>query len=177
MLKIGIIIGSTRIGRLGDQVANWVGDNLKNHQAVVTEIIDLRDYHLPFLGESEDLSAVKKWNELLATFDGFIFVAAEYNHGMTGVLKNAIDSAKDPWFNKVAGIVSYGSSYGARSAEQLRLVLAEVQVATVRNQVLLSLFTDVENFKTFKPNPMHKNNLEAMVTQMVAWGNKLKELR
>ena len=85
-----------------------------------------------------------------------IFVTPEYNHGIPGALKNAIDFLFREWNNKAAGFISYGSAGGARAVEQLRLVMAEVQIATIRNQVLLSLFTDFENFSVFKPAPQHE---------------------
>src|SRR5256884_6324106 len=94
----------------------------------------------------------KVWAAKSGSFDAFVFVTPEYNHGTSGALKNAIDFLFAEWNNKVAGFVGYGSAGGVRAVEQLRLVLAEVQVATVRNQVGLSLFTDFENFTTFNPN-------------------------
>jgi NAD(P)H-dependent FMN reductase len=99
------------------------------------------------------------------------------NHGISGALKNAIDFFFAEWNNKAAGFVTYGSVGGARAVEQLRLVLAEVQIATVRNQVLLSLFTDFENFSVFKPDPRHEKSVNAMLDQVIAWGGALKTLR
>lgn len=81
------------------------------------------------------------------------------------------------WNNKSAGFVSYGSVCGARAVEQLRLVMAEVQVDTVRNQVLLSLFTDFENFAVFKPDARHEQSVAAMLDQVIAWAGALKTLR
>ncbi|HPJ24190.1 MAG TPA: NAD(P)H-dependent oxidoreductase, partial [Bacillota bacterium] len=116
-IKIAIIIGSTREGRASIHVGEWVMDHVNKNEGAEYEIIDLKDFDLPFYGTSRDFSEVKRWNETLNRFDGFIFITAEYNHSMPAVLKNAIDSAKEVWFNKAAGIVSYGSSNGARSAE------------------------------------------------------------
>ena len=79
--------------------------------------------------------------QMIAAFDVYVFVTPEYNHGTSGALKNAIDFLFAEWSNKAAGFVSYGGASGARAVEHLRLNLAEVQMATVRNQVLLSLFT------------------------------------
>ena len=101
----------------------------------------------------------------------------EYNHGTSGALKNAIDFLYHEWVNKAAGFVSYGGAGGARAVEQLRLVMAEVQIATVRNQVLLSMFTDFENFSVFKPAPQHEKSVNAMFDQVIAWGGALKTLR
>jgi NAD(P)H-dependent FMN reductase len=93
----------------------------------------------------------KAWAAKVNAFDAYVFVTPEYNHGTSGALKNAIDYLYREWNNKAAGFVSYGSAGGARAVEHLRLVMAELQAATVRAQVLLSLFTDFENFSTFKP--------------------------
>jgi len=92
-------------------------------------------------------------------------------------LKNAIDFLFREWNDKAAGFVSYGGAGGARAVEQLRLVMAEVQIATVRNQVLLSMFTDFENFSVFKPASQHEKSVNAMCDQVVAWSSALKTLR
>ena len=97
----------------------------------------------------------------------------EYNHGISGALKNAIDFLYAEWNNKAAGFVGYGSAGGVRAVEHLRLVMAEVQVATVRNQVALSLFTDFENFATFKPAAYHENSVNQRVGSrkvVTVWG-------
>jgi NAD(P)H-dependent FMN reductase len=119
----------------------------------------------------------KTWAAKVGSFDGYVFVAPEYNHGISGALKNAIDFLFAEWNNKAAGFVSYGSVGGARAVEQLRVVLTEVQIATVRNQVLLSIFTDFENFSVFKPAPHHQKFVNAMFDQVIAWSGALKTLR
>ena len=119
----------------------------------------------------------KDWSAKIASFDAYVFVTPEYNHGTSGALKNAIDYLYKEWVNKAAGFVGYGGAGGARAVEQLRLVLAEVQIATVRNQVLLSMFTDFENFSVFKPAPQHEKSVNAMLDQVIAWSGALKTLR
>ena len=101
----------------------------------------------------------------------------EYNHGISGALKNAIDFLYGEWNNKAAGFVGYGSAGGARAVESLRLVMGELQVADVRSQVMLSLFTDFENFSVFKPNPRHEKSVNDVFDQVIAWGGALKTLR
>lgn len=176
-LNIAIIVGSTREGRVSPQVAAWVKEQADKRENVNYDIVDIKDFSLPLLGESKDTSGIQKWNETLAKYDGFVFVAAEYNHSLTASLKNALDLAREPWNNKAAGIVSHGSIGGARAAETLRLILGELQVADVRTQVLLSLFTDFENFSTFKPQALHLDNLTTLFNQVEAWSNALKPLR
>jgi NAD(P)H-dependent FMN reductase len=104
-------------------------------------------------------------------------VTAEYNHGIPGALKNAIDFLFKEWNNKVAGFVSYGGTGGVRAVEQLRLVMAELKVATVRTQVQLSLHTDFENFTKFKPAPFQEKTANTMLDEVIAWGGALKALR
>jgi NAD(P)H-dependent FMN reductase len=106
-----------------------------------------------------------------------VFVTAEYNHSIPAALKNALDSARDPWNNKAAGIVSYGSAGGARAAEHLRGILGELQIADVRSHVLLSLFEDFENWSDFKPRDIHQDNLKALFVQLENWSESLKTLR
>jgi len=119
----------------------------------------------------------KKWAAKIGSFDAYVFVTAEYNHGIPGALKNAIDFLFAEWNNKAAGFVSYGGAGGARAVEHLRLVMAELQIADVRAQVLLSLFTDFENFSVFKPTKHHETSVNAMLDQVIAWGRAMKTLR
>lgn len=101
----------------------------------------------------------------------------EYNHGTSGALKNALDFVYGEWNNKAAGFVGYGSAGGARAVEQLRLVASELQIAHVRNQVMLSLFADFENFSVFKPHPRNEDSVNAMLDQLITWGGALRTLR
>jgi NAD(P)H-dependent FMN reductase len=184
MLKLAIIIGSTRPGRVGDAVARWVFDLARQRGDAEYELVDIKDFDLPLLDEPVPPSQgkyskehTKKWAAKTASFDGYVFVTPEYNHGTSGALKNAIDFLYAEWNNKAAGFVGYGSAGGVRAVEHLRLVMAEVQVATVRNQVMLSLFTDFENFTTFKPDSRHPKSLGGMLDQLVAWSGAMKTLR
>jgi NAD(P)H-dependent FMN reductase len=131
----------------------------------------------PSLGQYSN-EHTKAWVAKINSFDAFVFVTAEYNHGIPGALKNAIDFLFKEWNNKVAGFVSYGGgALGTRAVEHLRLVMAELQVATVRNQVSLSLFTDFENFSIFKPAQFQETYVNSMLDQVIAWGDALQTLR
>lgn len=177
-LNIGIILGSTRQGRVSPQVGNWVKEIADQRGDANYEIVDIKDFHLPFLGEGTGQEpGLKAWSEKLSRLDGFVFIVQEYNHSITAVLKNALDSAREEWNNKAAGIVSYGSTGGARAAEHLRGILGELLVADVRVHPTLSLFTDFENFRTFKPADLHINNVHAMLDQTIAWSRALKTIR
>ncbi len=176
-IAIGIILGSTREGRVSPQVGEWFYSLAKKRTDATFEIVDIKDYNLPLLGTSSDKEGIKQWNAKLASLDGFVFVTAEYNHSITASLKNALDLAKDAWNNKAAGIVSYGSAYGARAAEHLRGILGELQIADVRTQVLLSLFTDFDEAGKFKPMALHESNVNSMLDQLTKWSIALKTIR
>src|SRR6202158_3174684 len=183
-LRIAIIIGSTRPGRNGEAVAKWVNEIAKKRSDAEFELVDIKDFNLPLLDEPVPPSMgqyskphTKVWAAKIGSFDGYVFVTPEYNHGISGALKNAIDFLFREWNDKAAGFVSYGGAGGARAVEQLRLVLAEVKVADVRSQVTLSMFTDFENYTTFKPDPRHEKSVNAMFDQVIAWGGGLKTLR
>ena len=113
----------------------------------------------------------------LRLFDGYVFVTPEYNHATSGALKNAIDFLYAEWVNKAAGFIGYGGASGARAVENLRLIMGELQVATVRAQVGLSMFTDFENFSVFKPAPNQEKHVHVMLDQVIAWATALKTLR
>lgn len=184
MIRIGIILGSTRPGRNGEAVAHWVYEKVRQRDDAEFELVDIADYHLPLLDEAVPPSQhqyskdhTKVWAEKIASLDAFIFVTPEYNHSTSGALKNALDFLYREWNNKAAGFVGYGSAGGTRAVEHLRLIMGELQIADVRNQVALSLFTDFENFSTFKPAAHHDGALNGMVDQLVAWGTAMKRVR
>jgi NAD(P)H-dependent FMN reductase len=184
MLRIAIIIGSTRPGRNGEAVARWVYEIAQKRSDAEFELVDIRDFNLPLLDEPVPPSLgqytkehTKTWAAKIDSFDAYVFVTPEYNHGTSGALKNAIDYLYKEWNNKAAGFVGYGSALGARAVEHLRLVMGELQVADVRAQVGLSLFTDFENFSVFKPAPQQEKSVNDMFDQVIAWGGALKTLR
>jgi NAD(P)H-dependent FMN reductase len=184
LTKIAIILGSTRPGRNGEAVAKWVLDIAKQRDDAEYELVDIADYNLPHLDEPMPSSLgqyskphTKAWAATIASFDGFVFVTPEYNHSTSGALKNAIDFLGPEWVNKAAGFVSYGSVGGTRAVEHLRLVMAELQVATVRAQVALSLFTDFVNFSQFTPGEHQAASVGPMLDQLVAWSGALATVR
>lgn len=177
-LNIGIILGSTREGRISPQVGEWVKEIADKRGDANYEIVDIAEYKLPFLGTTDGTEpGIAAWNEKLASLDGFVFIVQEYNHSISGALKNAIDFARETWYNKAAGIVSYGSTGGARAAEHLRGILAEQKVADVRTHPTLSLFHDFENFSVFKPQSLHLENVNTMLDEVIEWSGALKTIR
>ncbi|MFD4831577.1 NADPH-dependent FMN reductase [Streptomyces uncialis] len=184
MTRIAIVIGSTRPGRVGDTVAHWVHEIASKRPDAEFDVVDLRDIKLPLLDEQAPPSFgqyandhTREWSTLVDSYDGFVFVTPEYNHSTSGALKNAIDYLYSEWNNKAAAFVGYGSAGGSRAIEHLRGIMAEVQVATVRNQVMLSLFTDFENFTTFTPQPVQVDAVGPMLDQLIAWSDALQPLR
>jgi len=183
MIKVAIIVGSTRPGRKAGVVAQWVHQIAEKRHDAEYEVVDIQDFHLPLLDEpippsmgKYEHAHTKAWAAKIAQFDAFVFVTPEYNHATSAALKNAIDFLYREWNNKSAGFVGYGSVGGARAIEHLRLVMGELQIADVRAQVSLSLHTDFENFTTFRPHAKHEAAVETMLSQVVAWGTVLKPL-
>ncbi len=184
-LKIAVIVGSTRPGRVGKQVGDWVLAQAKNRGDAQYELVDLADFPLPHLDEAIPASMgqyqnahTKNWAETIAKYDGYVFVTPEYNHSTSGALKNAIDFVYGEWNNKAAGIVSYGSAGGARAAEHLRLIFGELQIADVRQQVMFSLATEFENWSVMKtPSEYQANALSTQLDQLVSWSTALRAVR
>jgi NAD(P)H-dependent FMN reductase len=184
MIRVAIIIGSTRPGRKAEAVARWVHEIAAKRSDAQFELVDVQAFNLPLLDEPAPPARGQythphtlAWSEKIASFDGYVFVTPEYNHGTSGALKNAIDYLFKEWNNKAAGFVGYGSAGGVRAVESLRLVMGEVMVADVRTQVALSLRHDFEEFTTFKPAPQHEKTVNSMLDQLIAWSGALKPLR
>src|SRR5256885_6308122 len=130
MLKIAIIIGSTRPGRNGEAVAKWVYEIAKKRSDAEFELVDIKDFNLPLLDEPASPimgqythEHTKTWSAKIASFDAYVFVTPEYNHGTSGALKNAIDFLYHEWVSKAAGFVSYGGAGGARAVQHPRVVV------------------------------------------------------
>jgi NAD(P)H-dependent FMN reductase len=184
MLRIGIIMGSTRPGRNTEAVAKWVHGIAKKRNDAEFELIDLNDFKLPLLDEpvtpmmhQYSKPHTKKWAEKIGSLDGFVFVMPEYNHSISGALKNAMDYLFQEWNNKAAGFVSFGSAGGVRAVEHMRQVLGELMVADIRENVQLSLFADFENFSKFKPAERHEASVNNMLEQLIPWVEAMKSVR
>lgn len=184
-LKIGIILGSTRPGRKGDQVARWVVEQASKRDDAQYDLLDLADFNLPHLDEAVPPSMgqyanahTKAWSETISQYDGFVLVTPEYNRSPSGALKNALDFLYAEWNNKAVGFVSYGAqASGLRAVEHLRQIVGELQMADVRAAVGVSLITDFEGFTTMKPIPHHEPALNTMLDQLVSWSGALRGVR
>ncbi|HJP73413.1 MAG TPA: NAD(P)H-dependent oxidoreductase [Pseudonocardiaceae bacterium] len=196
MIRIAIVVGSTRPRRRGELVARWVGEvadeYLTSHPEaddVEFETVDIAEQQLPLLDEpipaaigDYSNSHTKRWASLIGSFDGFIFVTPEYNHSVPAALKNALDYLFAEWNDKAAGFVSYGLHGGTRAVEHLRLVMAELKIADVRTQVALSLFndfaiTDLTQPGELTPGDHQRETLNRLVGEVITWASALKPLR
>jgi len=184
MVKLQVIVGSTRPNRAGKGVAVWVYEAAKERTDIEVELVDIADFDLPLLDEPMPPSLhqytkehTKRWAAKIDEADGYIFVTGEYNHSVPGALKNAIDFLYKEWNNKAAGFVSYGSNGGSRAVEHLRGIMGEVQIADVREQLLLSLASDFESYHTFQPTETHESKLNTVIDQIESWAEALKAVR
>ncbi|RWF55533.1 MAG: NAD(P)H-dependent oxidoreductase [Mesorhizobium sp.] len=180
--EIAIVVGSTRAARFADVPTQWIAKIAKSHADIDVEVVDLRDFPLPFFDEVASSAwapsqneVAKRWQKKVAEFDGFIFTAAEYNHGPTAVLKNAIDYAANEWNKKPAGFVGYGSVGGARAVEQLRLHAVELQMAPVKSAVHIAWadFLAVRQGEKKLDELEHLNQAATALVNDVAWWAKV----
>jgi NAD(P)H-dependent FMN reductase len=185
MIRIGVIVGSTRPNRNGEQVARWVYDVASRRIDAEFELVDLRDFPLPHLDEplpaarasQYQYAHTRTWAEKIASFDGFVIVTPEYNHSISGVLKNALDYLYTEWNNKAVGFVGYGGAGGARATEHLRLICGALQMADVPQQVGLLLQMDFEENSSFRPGQHQHATLDRLLDQVIAWSKALAPLR
>lgn len=189
-LSIKVIAGSTREGRFSDKAAVWITDQLKKQEGLDVEMLDLRDYDMPFFNEPVSPSykqepykneVVAKFTAKIAEGDAYVIVTPEYNRGPSAVLKNALDWVYQEWNNKPVGFVSYGTVGGARAVEQLRLNAIELQMAPIRESVNIPgedyfpvLFGKAEAQPMFNKLT---DKASVMIAQLLWWANALKVAR
>ena len=186
-LKIAIVVGTTRAARFGHKPAQWVQGIAAQRDDIETEIVDLRDFPMPFFDEVASNAwapsqnpVAQCWQKRVAEFDGYIFVTAEYNHSMPAVLKNALDYASPEWNKKAAGFVGYGAVGGSRAVEHLRLIAAELQLATIKNAVYIqgADFMGVwREGKELKDITYLQTGVKDLLDQLVWWTRALKTAR
>ena len=185
--RIAIIISTTRAARFGHKPAQWVKDIAAQRDDIETEIVDLRDFPMPFFDEVASNAWAptqnpvgQRWQKKIAEFDGYIFVTAEYNRGIPASLKNALDYAYPEWNKKAAAFVGYGAVGGARAIEHLRLVAAELQLATVRSGVYIQgadFMAVWKEGKDLKDIGYLQAGVKDMLDQLVWWTKALKTAR
>lgn len=189
--RIALIISSTRKARWADKPAQWALKKIQQRDDIEAELVDLRDFDLPFFNEvasnafapSQDPKA-KRWQQKVATFDGYVFLVAEYNRSITGPLKNALDQDYVGWNRKPMGAIGYGSVGAARAIEQLRLMAIELQMVPVRTGVHIG-GSDFFRVSAFNPQaePMDaldgtlSASMKDMLAQVSWYAHVLKEAR
>lgn len=184
-MKIGIVIGSIREGRNGSAVGAWVNEIASARQDADFVVLDIADFDLPLLTEAVPPAAAnreytseatRRWSQAVDECDGFVFVTAEYNHGIPGAFKNAFDLLAPEWKHKAVAFVSYGADGGVRAVEQWRPVALNTFLFSTRGQVVLSLFTDFgEN--GFAPDEGNAASVSNLLDELIPLTGALKTLR
>lgn len=180
-MKIGVIIGSVRDGRMGEDIAHWVHGIAATRGDADYELIDLKAFELPVYsaptqpmqaGRVYDSPAVTNWSKAIDACDGFVFVTPEYNHGVPGAFKNAVDSLGPEWVGKTVGFVSYGADTGIRAVEHWRQIVNNFQMVAVRGICALSNFIDF-GADGFAPAERRAGEVGIMLDQLVAMTAKV----
>lgn len=184
-MKIGIIIGSTRPGRLGPAVARWVHEVASRRDDAEFEVVDLADYDLDLLNDPTVPGAAnrqyasektRRWSQRIDEFDGFVFVTPEYNHSVPAAMKNAVDVLYPEWNNKAVTFVGYGAAGAARAVEHWRGIVANLFLHATRGQVALSTFTDFDQERPALQD-RHEQELAAVLDQLVPLAGAVATLR
>lgn len=190
MLNLKVIVGSTREGRFSEKLLPWITDTFTQYPDLAVEVLDLRDYDLPFFASPQSPAAVKDgqygheaidaWASKIAEADGFLIITPEYNHSFSAVLKNAFDVIYHEWTHKAVGFVAYGSLGGARAVGQLRQIMPQMQIASARSAVHISgpwnLQDDAGNLKDGALDT-YTDGLKATIDDLIWWSEALKTAR
>ncbi len=185
--KLAIVIGSIRPNRFADHAAQWISEIARQRPDFEIELIDLKEYPMPLFAEEASPAfappkdeVARRWQKKVAEFDAYIFTAAEYNHGPTAVLRNALDYAYSQWHKKPVAFVGYGGVGGARAIEQLRLNAVELQMAPVPKAIHI-LFPDylavVKEGKKLSASDQLNQSARDMLDQLSWWTRALKTAR
>lgn len=185
--KIGIVIGSVRPNRFAEHPTKWIAEIAKSHPGLEFEVVDLKDYPMPLFDEVASPlyapsanEAAQRWQKKIGSLDGFILVAAEYSHGPTASLKNALDYAYTEWNRKPLAFVGYGGVGGARAVEQLRMHGVELQMAPTRNAVHIvwgDMMQVMQGTKTLAEMDHLNAAAKAMLDELAWWATVLKDAR
>lgn len=184
-LRIAVVIGSTRPGRKGEAVGRWVHELAQGREGAEYEIVDLKAYDLPLLSEPTvpgaanrqyEVPQTRAWSEAIDSYDGYVWVTPEYNHGVPGAMKNALDVLYPEWGYKGFGIVSYGADGGTRSTEQWRGIIANVMGTVIRHQVALYEFLEWPD-DVFTPEERRPDELDRMLGLLERTTQALAPLR
>lgn len=183
-LQILVILGSVREGRVAEPVGNWVAEQAAGRDDIAVELIDLKDWNLPFYPHAQPPAAGDyrdplqiAWGEKIAGADGYILIAPEYNHGAPAVLKNALDTVYREWNRKPVSFVAYGGAGGTRSVEQLTCTARELQMAPLEAALHLMGVWGKVNDDRFVGDEADARRLSRLFDELVWWGNALRTAR
>lgn len=174
-MKIAILVGSTRPGRKGTHVAQWVLERANQRGDAEFEIVELADFDLPLLCEpvipgaanrEYEIPQTRAWSAKIDEFDGFVWVTPEYNHGVPAAMKNALDVLYPEWTHKAVGFVSYGANEGVRAVEHWRTIVANVMMVATRAQLTFSTFSEWPDGE-FTPSDRREGELKNLLNQLV----------
>ena len=183
---VQIIVGSTRPGRVGSAVGEWLADTARDHGGMQVELIELADVDLPLFDEPQhprfgqyEHEHTRRWSEIVDRADAFVFVVPEYNHGLNGATKNAIDFLNKEWRYKPAGICSYGGvSAGARAAEQFIPILTVLKVVPLAEAIPIPFIRQfVDDDGRIEPNEVMEKAAPAMFAELLRYVEALAVLR
>ncbi len=186
MITIKILTGSVRPGRFNIQPAKWIFGIAKKRKDIQVELVDLAEINLPFLDEPVPPSQrkyskehTKEWSKVIDEADGFIFVTPEYNHGVSPVLKNAIDYLFFEWHYKPVSFISYGSlAGGSRAVEHLRGVAAEIKLYDLREQIMLPNYWEhLDEQGNYQFNERQENAANEILDALTFWAKTMKKAR
>jgi NAD(P)H-dependent FMN reductase len=170
-LRIAVIVGSTREGRVGDEVAGWFVGVAKERAGISVEVLDLVDYDFPVRLPARATPEMNRFVAAVGGADGFVVVTPEYNRSFPASLKQAIDYGYDEWHAKPVGFVCYGcGSRGQYASSALRGVFAELHTVTVRDEVAIDLMES-------RPGPPHAGIADMLLDELVWWAEALKNAR
>ncbi|HYW95252.1 MAG TPA: NAD(P)H-dependent oxidoreductase [Bacteroidales bacterium] len=185
-INLKIILASTRPGRKGPAIAEWIYELAAKRNEFKTELIDLEEVNLPFLDEPKHprykdytKEHTRRWSKIIDAADAFIFVTPEYNHGYPASLKNALDFLFLEWNYKPAGFVSYGGvAGGTRSVQQLKQVITAQKMMPVTEAVHIPFFVKLINSEgRFLPEEGFDTSAGVMLDELAKWAETLRQLR
>ena len=184
-MKLQVIFASTREGRQGFPIAEWIVERVRAHGRFEPDLVDLRELNLPLFDEPKhprfgqyEHAHTKSWSAIVAAADAFVFVTPEYNYGMPPALLNAIDYLFAEWAYKPASIVSYGGvSGGTRSAQMTKLMLTGLKVMPLPEAVSVPFFSKMISEGRFVPGELQEKAAVAMLDELGRWAVALATLR
>ena len=186
MDTLKIITSTTREGRKGRIIAEWMTKPAEESGNFKVELLDLAEINLPFMDEPNHPRLqqykhehTKSWSESINSADAFIIVLAEYNFGFPAPIKNALDFLFKEWQYKPVGLVSYGGvSGGIRSAQMLKQVLTTLSMVPLTESVGIPMFSKfISPEGQFVPEEVVVKSANAMLNGLAKWSTTLKPMR